>query len=183
MKITLKNIKISLAHSEETILFTADVYVNNVLTAWTKNDGRGGSTWYNAHQGKNFTDTEHKRNLLIDAERYCLSLPKIKYGEGSGYREWDMNLEQFIDELIDAEIKKKEQATQKKKLVKQMETSVVFGLPNGNSYTMYGFKNKPRLVDMAKTPQGQFAIDNLIAKIKKELKEGEVIFNTNIKIN
>ncbi len=167
MNITLKNIKISLTHSEETVLFTADVYVNDVKTAWAKNDGRGGSTFYGSYEGK--------KQLLIDAEKYCLSLPKIKYGEGSGYSEWDMNLEQFIDGLIDAK--------QKKKIAKHMETSVVYGLPNGNSFHMIGFKNKPKLVDVAKTPQGELAIAMLVNKIKKELKEGEVIFNTNITIN
>ena len=91
MNIQLKNIKFSEAMSEETNAFVADVYVNDVKVAYAKNDGHGGSTFYHAYEGK--------RELLKQAEQFCLGLPSVF--------NFPMNLEFKIDLLLEDWLKPK----------------------------------------------------------------------------
>lgn len=159
MKIELKNIKINLTFSEETTMFMADVYVNGNKTAYANNDGRGGCTDYSPYEGK--------KELLKQAEEFCLSLPPI-HSEEYDF-EYDMNLEHFIDNLIEDELKKKEQ----KKLEKKMLDTIMWGKPNGYSYTQVKFK-----VPLAKVPTTR--LQEIVDKYKKEFKEGDEFLNTNL---
>ena len=174
MKIELKNLKINLTFSEETTMFMADLVVNGVVVGEANNDGRGGCTFYSVktYDSKKRTflsDSEQERNrqLLKQAEEYCLSLPKVRVEEYDF--EYDMNLEHFIDELVNQEIKKKED----KKLEKKMETTIMWGKPNGRSYIQVKFK-----VPLAKIPLAQ--LQGFVDKYKKEFKEGDVFLNTNL---
>lgn len=159
MKIELKNIKINLTFSEETIMFQADVYVNGKKTAYARNDGRGGCTYYCSYHAPNNDED------LRQAEAFCKTLPPIDYDDFK----IDMNLEHFIDELVNQEIKKKED----KKLEKKMETTIMWGKPNGNSYYQVKFK-----IPLAKIPLAQ--LQGVVDKYKKEFKEGDVFLNTNL---
>ncbi len=161
MKIELKNVKINLTFSEETTMFMADVYVNGKKTAYANNDGRGGCTFYNSYHSPNNDED------LRQAEAYCLSLPKVRVEEYDF--EFDMNLEQFIDDLVHAELEKKE----KKKMEKQMANSIMWGKPKGHSYSQVKFK-----VPLAEIPTTR--LQEVVDKYKKELKEGDVFLNTNL---
>jgi hypothetical protein len=161
MKIELKNIKINLTFSEETTMFMADVYVNGKKTAYANNDGRGGCTFYNSYHAPNNDED------LRQAEAYCLSLPKVRVEEYDF--EYDMNLEHFIDNLIEDELKKKEQ----KKLEKKMVDTIMWGKPNGHSYTQVKFK-----VPLAKVPTTR--LQEVVDKYKKEFKKGDEFLNTNL---
>ena len=161
MKIELKNIKINLTFSEETIMFMADVYVNGKKTAYANNDGRGGCTFYNSYHAPNNDED------LRQAEAYCLSLPKVRVEEYNF--EFDMNLTHFIDNLIEDELKKKEQ----KKLEKKMLDTIMWGKPNGHSYTQVKFK-----VPLAKVPTAR--LQEIVDKYKKEFKSGDEFLNTNL---
>lgn len=160
MKIELKNIKINLTFSEETIMFQADVFVNGKKTAYANNDGRGGCTFYNSYHAPNNDED------LRQAEAYCKTLPPIRSEELNF--EYDMNLEHFIDDLIEAELKKKEQ----KKLEKKMADTIMWGKPNGHSYMQAKFK-----IPLAKIPL--FKLQEIVDKYKKEFKEGDEFLNTN----
>ena len=164
MKIQLKNVKINDSFSEETICFKADVFVNGKKTALAENDGRGGCTFIHAYP--------EKKSELVELEKYCKSLPKRVYDFG----EFENNLESVIEDLLNEKMAEKEQ----KKIDKLCLTSIVYGIPGGISYNFIGFKGKPKLDDIKKTEAGQKAIDNLLKKVKSELKEGQIIFNTNI---
>jgi hypothetical protein len=161
MKIELKNIKINLTFSEETTMFMADVYVNGKKTAYANNDGRGGCTFYNSYHSPNNDED------LRQAEAYCLSLPKVRVEEYDF--EFAMNLEHFIDDLVHAELEKKEQ----KKMEKQMANSIMWGKPKGHSYSQVKFK-----ISLAQIPTTR--LQEVVDKYKKELKEGEVFLNTNL---
>jgi hypothetical protein len=161
MKIELKNIKINLTFSEETIMFQADVFVNGKKTAYANNDGRGGCTFYNSYHAPNNDED------LRQAEAYCKTLPPIRSEELDF--EYDMNLEHFIDELIEAELKKKEQ----KKLEKKMADTIMWGIPNGNCYVQVKFK-----IPLAKIPTTR--LQEFVDKYKKEFKEGDEFLNTNL---
>jgi hypothetical protein len=161
MKIELKNVKINLTFSEETTMFMADVYVNGKKTAYANNDGRGGCTFYNSYHSPNNDED------LRQAEAYCLSLPKVRVEEYDF--EYDMNLEHFIDDLVTAELEKKE----KKKFEKQMVNSIMWGKPKGHSYSQVKFK-----VPLAEIPTTR--LQEVVDKYKKEFKEGDVFLNTNL---
>jgi hypothetical protein len=172
MKIEIRNIKIAPFLSEETIAFTADVYVGGVKTAYAKNDGQGGCTFYNAY--------ENKRELLAEAEAYAKSLPsKTEMFKGKPFT-IDSNLEQIIDNVIYAKDNEREQKKFQKKLEKAFETKIVWGVPNSGSFKSIGFNGNLKLGDMLKTINGRNAIDKLVDRIKSELKEGEEILNKNI---
>jgi hypothetical protein len=161
MKIELKNVKINLTFSEETTMFKADLIVNGIKTAYAENDGRGGCTYYSFYEGKGL--------LLKQAEAYCKSLPPMKYTFGDLEHEIPMSLEHFIDELVEGELKKKEQ----KKLEKKMVDAILWGKPNGYSYTQVKFK-----IPLAKIPLMQ--LQGVVNKYKTQLKEGEQFLNTNL---
>jgi hypothetical protein len=163
MKIELKNIKINLTFSEETTMFMADVYVNGKKTAYANNDGRGGCTFYNSYHAPNNDED------LRQAEAYCKSLPPMKYTFGDVEHEIHMSLEHFIDKLVEEEEKKKEQ----KKLEKKMVDAILWGKPNGYSYTQVKFK-----MPLAKIPLIQ--LQGVVNKYKTQLKEGEQFLNTNL---
>lgn len=143
--------------SEETTAFVADVYVDGAKTAYAKNDGHGGSTDYNAYEGK--------REILKKAEQHCLSLPAKDYEDFTV----PMNLEHFIDNLITEELNNKD----KKKFEKLMETSILVGVPNGTTYGRYNLKKI-----LSSIPREQ--LQRFIDKCKSQLKQGEVILNTNL---
>ena len=161
MKIELKNVKINLTFSEETTMFMADVYVKGKKTAYANNDGRGGCTFYNSYHSPNNDED------LRQAEAYCLSLPKVRIEEYDF--EYDMNLEHFIDDLVTAELEKKE----KKKFEKQMVNSIMWGKPKGHSYSQVKFK-----VPLAEIPTTR--LQEVVDKYKKEFKSGDVFLNANL---
>ena len=174
MKIELKNIKINLTFSEETTMFRADLVINGVLAGEANNDGRGGCTFYSVrtYDMKKRTslsvgDIERNRELLRQAEAFCKALPKVRVEEYNF--EYDMNLEHFIDNLIEDELKKKEQ----KKLEKKMVDTIMWGKPNGHSYTQVKFK-----VPLAKVPTTR--LQEVVDKYKKEFKKGDEFLNTNL---
>jgi len=176
MKIELKNLKINLTFSEETTMFRADLAINGVIVGEAENDGRGGCTFYSAKsydvKKQAFLSDEIRqqyRNTIKQAEEFCKSLPPHKYTFGDEEHELAMNLEFFIDQLVDEEVNKKEQ----KKLEKKMLDAILWGVPNGYSYSLVKFK-----MPLAKIPLIQ--LQGIINKYKTELKEGEVFLNTNL---
>ena len=172
MKIQIKNIKINDAFSEETICFTADVYVNGTKTAYAKNDGHGGCTFYNSY--------ENKRELLRQAEAFAQSLPSTTETFGETTITLESNLERMIDDVIYKASNKKENAKFQKELLKATETAIVFGVPNSGSFRSIPFQGNPKLAKMMLTEEGREAIQSLVLRIKGQLKKGEVIINKNI---
>lgn len=159
MNIELKKIKVAEHMSEETTAFTAELFVNGKNIGYVKNDGRGGCTDYHNNPD------EKSKEALREAEAFCLTLPEVDYG----IFKHKMDLETFIDELLDKHLKEKEQ----KKLEKKMVDTIIFGVPNGYSYTQ--IKQKKPLSTFP-VESLQKAIDNL----KANFKNGEVIMNTNL---
>lgn len=181
MKIELKNIKIAEHMSEETTAFTADIFVDGVKTGYAKNHGHGGCTDYNRYPGKKYSsggfDFDTNQEALKKAEAYCLTLPPIKYPAHGSMKAFEvpMNLENFIDDLVEAEVKRKGNAKFKKTLEKKQVNTIMWGVPNGSSYTQVSFK-----VPLAKIPALQLQV--FINKYKKEFKEGQVFLNTNLEV-
>ncbi len=161
MNIELKKIKVAANMSEETTAFTAELFVNGKNIGYVKNDGRGGCTdYYN-------NPDEKSKEALKAAEAYCLTLPEVDYGTFKH----KMDLETFIDELLEKHLKEKEQS----KLAKKMVDTVMWGIPNGHSYTQVKFK-----VPLAQIPTEK--LQGYLDKYKKDFDKDEKFLNTNLEI-
>jgi hypothetical protein len=175
MQIQIKNIKVNLAFSEETTCFTADIFVDGKKTAYARNDGHGGCTYYCSYHKPN--DDENLRQ----AEAFAKTLPSTTYNMGGKDLVIESNLEGIIDQAIDDYVNAKEKAKFLKKLEKEMETGFVIGVPNsGNAYSR-SFKGKPKLAVLMLHPSNRLTVQNFYNTVKKELKDGEQILNTNLK--
>lgn len=167
MKLELKNIKINLQFSEETIMFKADLYVNGKKVAYAENDGHGGCTYYNAY-------SIELRPLLAEAEAYCKTLPSTFSTYGEKTIEIKSTLEHWIDEVIYAKSNEKEAEKFQKKLAKNMLTNICYGEPS--AYKMIGWKNIT-IEQLLNRVDGRKALRN---KIDELVSRGETILNTNL---
>lgn len=161
MKIELKKIEYNERMSEETLCFVADLYINGKKVGYCKNDGRGGP---NAYYGNSREDNQ----VIQNAEAYFKSLPKVK---PDGYNfEYQPTLESAIDDCFELWLKKREE----KRMRKVMEMAIIWGKPNGNSYTL--IKEKRKLSEIP-TNVLQSKVDRIKAK---HCTNGVVILNTNL---
>lgn len=173
MKVVLKNIKVSEKLSEETTCFSADVFVNGKKVAYARNSGRGGCTDYNSY--------ENKREVLRDLEQYLSIQPNIVYSSPNEKSfEMESNLENLIDFLLDEHLQKKEDARMKKVIEKACLKSIVFGIPNSGKYRQIGYNVAFEI--LAKRPNYEDLVKTMIDKVKSEMVDGEIIYNTNINL-
>jgi hypothetical protein len=155
MKLELRNLKINQAFSEETTCFTATLYVDGIRTAECRNEGHGGSTDFRPFEGKD--------KVLVQAEAYCLTLPPVKYST----IELNSDLEFVIDQLVEAELKRRDIA----KMQKRMITKLV--MQKGNEISMAGW-GKTKIADLP--------LEVLLRAIEKYTAKGYTILNTNLPI-
>ncbi len=113
MEIVLKSIKVVKSRSEETICFTAVMYVNGSKTADVSNGGYGGSHDFDIH------NTE----MFKQAESYIAGLPPT---DGS-FGPLEMNLELFISMYVGEYLEKKEIEAEHKKMMKLCVNSLCYG--------------------------------------------------------
>ena len=160
MKIELKNIKYFPGHDGMTGL-NADIFVDGVKTAHVYDSAHGGCFKY----------TTFNKEKMKELEVWVKQQPEKNFGNFKCKYDLDM----LVNDLCETKEKEKE----KKKLEKKYITSFVWGKPNGPHYQTYGFKSKAPLVGLSKT-NAKTAVQQLYDKVKSELKEGEVILNTNL---
>jgi hypothetical protein len=99
MKIELKKISIIKKFSQETIMFMADIYIDDVKAGHAQNDGHGGSCFYHSYLGQ--------ADLIKSAEVFL----------------WN-NGRKTLDDYIDNEINI---ASCKKQAVRDMEKGILIG--------------------------------------------------------
>lgn len=173
MKIELKNIKHSPSLSQETEAFTANLYINGALAGYARNNGHGGSTDYSQADEKG-------RDLIRQAEEYCLGLPEKQYPANHGMEAYSikMNLEHFIDDLLDKHLQEKENKKFESKINKAMVNGIVYGIPNESARIL---QFKIPLSKLLVLPTGPETIKNsIITSVVPKIKPGEIIMNTNI---
>lgn len=175
MKIELKKLSINERASEETTMFIADLYIDDVKAGYAKNDGGGGCTRYDGYDSNG-------RTLINKAEAYCLKLSPVLVPAGDGMEEFSipMNLEHFIDEIVDKEANKKFNEKEKKRFAKKFAKDCITGICYGSDKGYYIRKWKISIEELLKTEKGVAAIKRVIAEIKSELKPDHRILNTNI---
>lgn len=174
MQIELRNIRVAEHMREETTAFTANLYVGNQKVAFVKNDGRGGSTNYQPFKQEDVPN-------IREAEEYCKTLPPAVYPEtviDGKPLTVPMNLENYIDDLLDKHLSQKEREKFNKRMEKHQEDSILYGIP-GKQY--YRLKLIKPIAEILKLPKGTEALKhNIQEKIIPRLKEGEAILNTNL---
>ncbi len=171
MQIELKNFRFYDRLSEETYCFTANIWVNGTKCGSAENRGYGGETDIH-HEG-----TEASKQLIKQAEEYCLTLPPIVWKSISSGKDLslDMNLTRYIDELVDTLVKKKDEENIAKKMNKEMQKAILIG--TDSQYQVISFK-KP-LREVWETQPDYFK-KVLIEKLDKYKEKGYRLLNTNI---
>ncbi len=171
MQIELKNFRFYDRLSEETYCFTANIWVNGTKCGNAENRGYGGETDY-YHEG-----TEASKQLIKQAEQYCLTLPPIVWQSISSGKDLslDMNLTRYIDELVDTLVKKKDEENIAKKMNKEMQKAILIG--TDSQYQVISFK-KP-LREVWETQPDYFK-KVLMEKLDKYKEKGYKLLNTNI---
>lgn len=107
MKIELKKIKTNLALSQETICFSADVYVEGKLMGHAMNHGHGGESEVRVVN----------RELFEKVQAYIKTLPKVKVTNPD--MELEKNLDWIMADLVQDHFKAKEDAKFLKKGLKE----------------------------------------------------------------
>lgn len=176
MKLELKNIKIG-PGSEETIQFTAELYVEDKFAAYCDNTGKGGCTDIRGYE-------PGQKELLKQAEAYCKTLPHVTFGENS----YPVTLEDWVDsEVYKFENKrhfKKEQKRILNGVKRDCETKIVVlnkkvyeefiaGKSMGLNYQIINLKRNLRFYN-------QTELKKFVDSVKAKLKDDEFIFNTNL---
>ena len=171
MKIELKNFKHYERLSEETNCFVGNIWVNGMICGYAENTGKGGCTSYHN------LGTEASRQLIREAEAYCLTLPPIVYKSSlSGKNiEIKMNLENFIDDLADKMISDAYKRKDALKMRKNMEKAILIG--NDKEYRTIAFKLPLKEVMEKHTDLFK---KTLKEKLDKYAKDGYRLLNTNI---
>lgn len=149
--------------------FNAEMYINGILCYDVIDSGDGGEVNFRPNiYSKNIDKVKEQIKLL---DEYVATLPdKILKASDETTLTIKMNLEVYVTDLLVAIEKEKET----KKMNKLMETSILFGVPNGYQYTFYNYK-KP-LYDFP-TP----VLQMMVNQIKKKHCIGDVvILNTNL---
>jgi hypothetical protein len=170
MKVTLKNVKVNLTFSQETIMFMGDLYIDNKKVGYCRNEGHGGCTTYN---GYSLSDNK----IIEECERYFSSLPPTEFDLEGKKIEIPQSLEGEIDRIIEEMSNELERKKFEKKKQKEMLTKLLFSKDDPNQYLSVGWKNKFTIQQMLDDPLTK---KNLIEVVKKYKKDGYVLLNTNV---
>lgn len=169
MEIELRKIYISHQFSEESLAFTANLYIDGRKIGYASNDGKGGNTFYEA-------DHPDYRPQLYAADDYCKTLPPWKLDDDLSV---PMNLETFIEMKVVEYANKEERKKFERKMEKSMVDHIVFGVPGTDEFKSYP-TNAP-IAELLRHEAGQQSLSNEIKIVVVEfLKPGEQILNTNI---
>jgi hypothetical protein len=134
MKVELKSVKVCHWASEETNCFTATMWIDGKKAGRADNDGKGGST------NLSFFDPK----VRVAFEAFAKAQPPIPGFHGSKI---EMDAELYIDLLVDAHIKEKDEQRIQKTALKEKERMAKGGylalqLHFGENYLWVGVKSE-----------------------------------------
>lgn len=154
----------------------ADIYINGIKCYFALDEGSGGMMDFTnyARMEKNPATKkliEDNCKLLDD---YIATLPPETYDFGGKTHTMKVDLELFINKLVDEMLTKKNEAKFQKKMQKLFQTALVIGKPNDTKYRYMNFK---RPLSTLPKPYLELQLQNL----KRECATtGEQILNTNL---
>jgi hypothetical protein len=167
MKIELKNFKHYERLSEETYCFIGNIWVNGVKCGSAENSGKGGCTSIHSE------GTQQSKELLKQAEEYCLTLPPYYIGNNNFVI--NMNLEHYIDTLADKMISDVYKQKNAQKMRKKMQNAILIG--NEDEYRTIAFKMPLKDVMEKHT---EYFKKVLKEKLEKYAQDNYRLLNTNI---
>lgn len=152
-----------------------DVYINGVNVGQAHDDGMGGELnfWYDRSNPK-------IKQLVKELEDYVNALPEVDWNAdkllGAEPFIHKLSVEDFLNDVINAALKEREDKKDARKREKAYLTGIVYGMPNSDRYSMIYWK-KLTLADMLMLPGGKDKLQARVNVTKMELKKGEVILN------
>lgn len=174
-KVVLKKVKYHQGHEGDGV--NADVWINGVNCLHALDDGNGGclNITDNSYGSKN---PDKVKNLVKELNDFVNTIPDkpCTLGDRTIMKDgvpklFKVDLEDYINDLLMEHQKAKET----KKQEKLMKTAILFGVPNGASYSYIKYKRP--LSELSK-PLLQKSLDKIV---KENCINGVVIFNTNLK--
>lgn len=174
MEIMLKNIYTSERLSQETTAFQATLYINGYRTGVITNDGQGGATMYRLIDDEGVA-------LIREAEAWCRALPPVVFPDTMSNGRpvtIPMELEMFLDNMVNDWLVKKDIEAFRRKTEKKMENGILFGVPGKMSLVM---RYAVTIESLIRTKKGVEQLRRDIrTKILPLLRENQKILNTNI---
>ncbi|TYR37463.1 hypothetical protein FXV77_05515 [Sphingobacterium phlebotomi] len=166
MRIELKKIEINERLSDETCCFSADLYINGRNVGIAYNRGNGCPTDY-------YATTPEGKEQILKAEDYCKTLPPIKSGEHT----YEMDLEFYIDNLLNSHVKQQSQ----KKMQKRFKDHIVIGNDRDVGYRYVNIQTP--IEATLKSESGRAYIKTVLETLKEQLESGDQVLNDNIPTN
>jgi len=176
MKVVLKNVKEFEGH-DTMIGFNADIYIEGIKCMHVHDSAHGGCYEYQsfAYHSKN----EKKiRELSSKLEAYVLTLPDIPFEHNGLTSNLKMDLDLFIDDLVEKHQKAKQVKNAEARMKRIMKKCIVFGAPDSNKYSSYDLykSTKKELKDLPK----HFVQKYINFAKEKCVGTDKVILNTNL---
>ncbi|MFX1705079.1 hypothetical protein PV783_14045 [Chitinophaga sp. CC14] len=166
MEISLKNIVEYKKMSEETVAYSASLYIQGKKAGQVSNNGHGGMTTIRA-------DNETGAKLIEQASNFVKSQPPdiTKDGENTYKIAWTMD--SYVDDIAikffdDRDLKK---------LLKITDHGIVFKIEEG-TYQVIEFTQP--LDNLLSTPEGKALVTRSLTKAVNELGAGVDLLNKNI---
>lgn len=179
MKIELKKLQVYERMSEETNCFTAEVYINGTHAGTAINQGQGGPTQIHCEKDRT--------TLMREAEEWCKAQPPVvcnfdEPGQPGVKATIAMDLELYIDDLVEKFRREKFAAKQAAKMQKAALNHIISHNPSDPTwYREQGsYGNKQGIVPITKvlaSEKGLALIKKDLERILPTLEPGEVIFN------
>lgn len=171
-RVTIKNVKDNIGHDRAGL--SCDFYLDGKKMGSYDDDGWGGEI------DINYVSKETEKQMKDFAE-------SIKYNEYLFNHGWEfmespdkISIKTQIESLVDKAYNQRNLDKQFTKITKLFPVAFVFGVPNADTYEY--IKYKTPLAEIVKYPETKVRLQNRLNEIRtKELKKGEVIFNTNLK--
>jgi hypothetical protein len=164
MKIELSKIEVYDALSQETIAFSANVYIDKQLVAKASNDGRGGMTRLDAVSAE-------AHAVLGRAEEWVKEQPPVgKFPP--------RNLADYVDKALEPYLEKLDRADFLRDIKKMGNKNLLYGKP----YDDMTIVPLVKPIHTLKLTKGGIILleDKIRANVLPHLKEGQLILNLNL---
>jgi len=170
-RVTIKKFKEGFGH--DLMGYYCDVYLDNKKVGYVNDDGWGGDV------SIEFTDKSKQtvfEAYLVDNKIVDIMVTKLDWG--SPLKKNEINLWSQGLAVVEVAIDTKEANKFIKKINKSCLNSIVYG--TNHRYKSSGWKNLSLDAIVNHPDMGVKPLQQLYNRIKKELKDGERIFNTNL---
>jgi len=179
MKLVVKNLEYM--QGTDGIALNCDIYHKGVKLLHAHDDGRGGCLDF--HIASDKPEIKLKYNQL---QTHVKSLPKYDFNaemRDAGFKgdykgeDWrEVTMEDFLNNLINDAIDQKESKKVKTRFNRDAKKGVLYGT-SINSYSKFWWKGYS-LAKLAEHPKGREFLQTKVDDLKKKLKDGDRILNT-----